>query len=309
MLRIGELSRRVGVSTELLRAWERRYGLLSPTRTAGGFRLYGDERRARAAHARPPRLGRLGRRRARAWLLERGEPPGTRPPACDSARVSCRRRSTASTRRRARGARPAARAVDARDGPARRRPALPPRARRALAARRGLGRAGALRERPPARPPARPRSRLGHGGAPLALLACVPGDQHDLGLIASGSRCAHAAGASPTSARTRRSTPSADGAPARAGARRRDRRDADRVRPGRSELRELASARSRSAARRERAVVDAAGAVPRRRSGTRDRVADVRRRPGERGRLDAPLLTAGARSSDPPSGRCVRSSA
>ena len=41
-LRIGELSRRVGVSTELLRAWERRYGLLSPTRTAGGFRLYAD---------------------------------------------------------------------------------------------------------------------------------------------------------------------------------------------------------------------------------------------------------------------------
>ncbi len=40
-LRIGELSRRVGVSPELLRAWERRYGLLSPSRTAGGFRLYG----------------------------------------------------------------------------------------------------------------------------------------------------------------------------------------------------------------------------------------------------------------------------
>ena len=42
-LRIGELSRRVGVSPELLRAWERRYGLLSPTRTAGGFRLYADD--------------------------------------------------------------------------------------------------------------------------------------------------------------------------------------------------------------------------------------------------------------------------
>lgn len=42
-LRIGELSRRVGVSSELLRAWERRYGLLSPTRTPGGFRLYDDE--------------------------------------------------------------------------------------------------------------------------------------------------------------------------------------------------------------------------------------------------------------------------
>ena len=46
-LRIGELSRRTGVSAELLRAWERRYGLLHPTRTGGGFRLYSpaDERR------------------------------------------------------------------------------------------------------------------------------------------------------------------------------------------------------------------------------------------------------------------------
>jgi DNA-binding transcriptional MerR regulator len=38
--RIGELSRRSGVSPELLRAWERRYGLLAPTRSAGGLRLY-----------------------------------------------------------------------------------------------------------------------------------------------------------------------------------------------------------------------------------------------------------------------------
>ena len=43
LLRIGELSRRVGVPVESLRAWERRYGLLSPSRTQGGFRLYGEE--------------------------------------------------------------------------------------------------------------------------------------------------------------------------------------------------------------------------------------------------------------------------
>jgi MerR family transcriptional regulator, light-induced transcriptional regulator len=41
-LRIGELSRRVGVSADLLRAWERRYGLLRPSRSSGGFRLYSD---------------------------------------------------------------------------------------------------------------------------------------------------------------------------------------------------------------------------------------------------------------------------
>jgi DNA-binding transcriptional MerR regulator len=39
-LRIGELSRRSGVSPELLRAWERRYDLLHPTRSPGGLRLY-----------------------------------------------------------------------------------------------------------------------------------------------------------------------------------------------------------------------------------------------------------------------------
>jgi DNA-binding transcriptional MerR regulator len=47
MLRIGELSRRTGVSPELLRAWERRYGLLRPRRTEGGFRLYSSDDEAR----------------------------------------------------------------------------------------------------------------------------------------------------------------------------------------------------------------------------------------------------------------------
>ena len=48
-IRIGELSRRVGESPELLRAWETRYGLVAPERTSGGLRLYSelDERRIR----------------------------------------------------------------------------------------------------------------------------------------------------------------------------------------------------------------------------------------------------------------------
>ena len=51
--RIGVLATRVGVSETLLRAWEMRYGLLSPTRTQAGYRLYGpeDERRALAMQA------------------------------------------------------------------------------------------------------------------------------------------------------------------------------------------------------------------------------------------------------------------
>jgi len=53
LMRIGELSRRTGVSPELLRAWEQRYGLLQPTRSPGGFRLYSadDEARVRRTHA------------------------------------------------------------------------------------------------------------------------------------------------------------------------------------------------------------------------------------------------------------------
>ena len=42
VLRIGELSRRLGVSDHVLRAWERRYGVLRPVRSAGGFRLYSE---------------------------------------------------------------------------------------------------------------------------------------------------------------------------------------------------------------------------------------------------------------------------
>ena len=39
-VRIGELARRTGVTVELLRAWEKRYGLLQPSRTNSGYRLY-----------------------------------------------------------------------------------------------------------------------------------------------------------------------------------------------------------------------------------------------------------------------------
>jgi MerR family transcriptional regulator, light-induced transcriptional regulator len=53
MVRIGELGRRMGVSDHVLRAWERRYGLLRPVRSPGGYRLYSDadERRIRRMQA------------------------------------------------------------------------------------------------------------------------------------------------------------------------------------------------------------------------------------------------------------------
>jgi DNA-binding transcriptional MerR regulator len=50
--RIGEFARRVGVTPELLRAWEQRYGLLRPVRTQGGFRLYREEDAERVARMR-----------------------------------------------------------------------------------------------------------------------------------------------------------------------------------------------------------------------------------------------------------------
>jgi DNA-binding transcriptional MerR regulator len=45
LVQIGDLARRTGLSVDVLRVWERRYGLLRPRRSAGGFRLYssGDE--------------------------------------------------------------------------------------------------------------------------------------------------------------------------------------------------------------------------------------------------------------------------
>ncbi|USQ82096.1 MerR family transcriptional regulator [Ornithinimicrobium faecis] len=48
-MRIGELATRTGVSVHVLRVWERRYGLLTPRRSTGGYRLYGpsDEWRVR----------------------------------------------------------------------------------------------------------------------------------------------------------------------------------------------------------------------------------------------------------------------
>ena len=51
-MRIGELARRTGVEAGTLRAWERRFGLLEPTRTKGGQRHYSEADVARVATVR-----------------------------------------------------------------------------------------------------------------------------------------------------------------------------------------------------------------------------------------------------------------
>jgi MerR family transcriptional regulator, light-induced transcriptional regulator len=75
-MRIGEISRRTGVSPELLRAWERRYALLRPRRTDGRTRLYSaaDETRVR-----------LMRR-----YVEQGLPPAQAAEMVTAARLAVR---------------------------------------------------------------------------------------------------------------------------------------------------------------------------------------------------------------------------
>lgn len=72
-LRIGEFARRVGVNPELLRAWERRYGLLQPVRSPGGFRLYTDDDAERVARMRRALDEGLSAAEAARAALERGQ--------------------------------------------------------------------------------------------------------------------------------------------------------------------------------------------------------------------------------------------
>jgi DNA-binding transcriptional MerR regulator/methylmalonyl-CoA mutase cobalamin-binding subunit len=69
LLTIGEVSQRVAVPATTLRAWERRYGVPSPSRTSGRYRLYGRQAldeitalvRHRAAGIRPQQAAMLVR--------------------------------------------------------------------------------------------------------------------------------------------------------------------------------------------------------------------------------------------------------
>jgi DNA-binding transcriptional MerR regulator len=79
-VRIGELSRRTGVSPELLRAWESRYGLLRPNRSSGGFRLYSDEDEARVLRMKELTQGGVAAAEAARLALEPGGPEATATP-------------------------------------------------------------------------------------------------------------------------------------------------------------------------------------------------------------------------------------
>jgi DNA-binding transcriptional MerR regulator len=80
-LRIGQLAKRTGVSPELLRAWEQRYGLLQPTRTAGGFRLYSAADEARVQGMQSLVSGGLAAAQAARLILSDAEPAPPTPSA------------------------------------------------------------------------------------------------------------------------------------------------------------------------------------------------------------------------------------
>lgn len=90
LLRIGELSRRSGVSPELLRAWERRYGLLSPTRSPGGLRLYSEDDVARVQAMQRHLAAGLAAAQAAALSIRPDEPPDSadRQPAAARAALA-----------------------------------------------------------------------------------------------------------------------------------------------------------------------------------------------------------------------------
>jgi MerR family transcriptional regulator, light-induced transcriptional regulator len=195
-VRIGELSRRVGVTPEVLRAWERRYGILSPTRTEGGFRLYAedDERRIR----RMLQHLEQGLSAAEAARLARADPPVRLDPAAGTDDESGAP-TAAALGEQLRRALDRFDDVDAHSVLDRLlgsypletvlRDAILPYLHE-LGERWAHADASVAQEHFAS---ALLRGRLlalardwGRGRGPQALLACVPGDQHDLGLICFG---------------------------------------------------------------------------------------------------------------------------
>ncbi len=183
-LRIGEFARRVDVSPEVLRAWERRYGLLRPTRTEGGFRLYTVEDAERVGRMKQALAeGLSAAEAARRALIE--ERPHERLLEDASVRlVRAAREYDEATVQSALDEALAAFSLETvvRD--------------LVLPALREIGDAwerGELEVGQEHFASHLVRERLlglarfwGRGGGPLASLACAPGEHHDIGLVAFG---------------------------------------------------------------------------------------------------------------------------
>jgi MerR family transcriptional regulator, light-induced transcriptional regulator len=185
LLRIGELSKRSGVSPELLRAWERRYHLFRPTRSAGGLRLYSPADLERVREMQRHLATGVAAAEAAALALRTETAEGSSAPAALRVELAA--------------------ALDGFDEP--RAQAILDRLLAvatvdALLTEVVMPYLGELGERWARREASVAqehfasgvlRGRLlglargwGLGVGPAAVLACLPGEQHDLGLIAFG---------------------------------------------------------------------------------------------------------------------------
>ena len=206
-LRIGELSRRSGVSNQLLRAWERRYGLLEPMRTEGGYRLYSDqdERRVAAMLANLERG--LSAAEAARLALDTAESVDA-PDATVLERGTQQLRATLDSLDEAGAHAALDRLLAELSVEAVLREAVLPYLRE-LGERWASGDASIGQEHFAT---GILRGRLlglargwGRGTGPHALLACAPDEHHELGLITFGLGLRDLTGGSPTSVPTPRS--------------------------------------------------------------------------------------------------------
>ena len=190
-LRIGELTKRTGVSPELLRAWEQRYGLLQPTRTPGGFRLYSAADEARVQRMQSLVSGGLAAAQAARLILSGGEPAPPTVPATATTLEDAAGNLTASLDRLDEQAANTAldRLFSAYTVETVLQEVVLPYLHR-LGERWEAGEVSVAQEHFASN---LLRGRLlglaqgwGQGQGPLAILACVPGEHHELGLLVFG---------------------------------------------------------------------------------------------------------------------------
>ena len=183
-LRIGEFARRVGVSPELLRAWERRYGLLQPIRSDGGFRLYTSDDAERVSRMKLALDEGLSAAEAARRALAQARPTEG---VLDDARARLLAAAHAYDEAAVHAVIDEALAGFALETVLRDLilPALREIGEEWQAGTLEIGQehfaSNLVRER------LLGLARLwGRGGGPLAILACAPGERHDIGLIAFG---------------------------------------------------------------------------------------------------------------------------
>src|SRR4029079_18576956 len=96
--RIRAVAELTGVSTATLRAWERRYGVPTPSRTASAYRLYGDEDVALIAQMRDLVESGVAPAEAARALRERAAGPSDDVGDADAYQMASRRMLEAALR-------------------------------------------------------------------------------------------------------------------------------------------------------------------------------------------------------------------